>query len=248
MFVAASTECFPHLSINDSIQRLVDLEYTAVEIHIDEHTEGLKPSDVYNDLEHAIEVCTGSHRMEVCGYSLNLGFTNDYYEHFAACCRLAKATKVVTITVPSSELGTPFNEEVERLCELVRLAEIEGVRVAMRTENGRIAEDPDTVGVLCDNAKGLGLTLDPSHYICGPYRNKDFAKVMKYVYQVYLRDTSKEKLQVQIGQGEVDYAKLISQLEAENYDRSLTTHIVPMNDVDHDGELRKMRLLIESMI
>jgi len=30
----------------------------------------------------------------------------EHYRQFSACCRLAKATKVVTITVPSAEIGT----------------------------------------------------------------------------------------------------------------------------------------------
>lgn len=32
MFVAASSECFPKLSLDGALQKLVDLEYTSVEI------------------------------------------------------------------------------------------------------------------------------------------------------------------------------------------------------------------------
>ena len=53
MFVAASSECFPKLSLDGVLQRLVDLEYTNVEIAIHEHGGQLKPSDVLADLDEA---------------------------------------------------------------------------------------------------------------------------------------------------------------------------------------------------
>ena len=76
-----------------------------------------------------------------------------------------------------------------------------------------MTQDPDTAVVLCDNVKGLRLTLDPSHYITGPHQGGHIDKVMKYVQHVHLRDSTKQKLHVRVGQGEIDYGKLIQQLE-----------------------------------
>ena len=59
---------------------------------------------------------------------------------------------------------------------------------------------------------------------------------------------SKESLQTRIGQGEVDYGRLISQLRQVGYDRALAVDIVPDEGIDHDGELRKLRLLLESLL
>ncbi|MEI7810767.1 MAG: hypothetical protein WCI41_04440, partial [bacterium] len=67
----------------------------------------------------------------------------------------------------------------------------------------------------------LGITLDPSHYICGPLRNGNYEQVMKYVYHVRLRDTTKEHLQVRVGQGEVDYGRLVRELSMVRYNRAL---------------------------
>ena len=88
-----------------------------------ENTEVLlKPSQVAANLEEAIQTCRQLHRMTPVAYSLDIAAEGDaYYEQFHACCRLAKATKVVCLCVPSSEIGTPFNGEVERLRELVRV-------------------------------------------------------------------------------------------------------------------------------
>ncbi len=249
MFVSASTECFPDLSLDGVLQRLVDLEYTSVEISIHESGGPLKPSEVLADVDKAIAECRETYRLTISGYSVDIHATGDlYYEQFAACCRLAKATKVVSMTVPAAELGTPFNAEIERLQQLVSIASREGVLVGVKTETGRITQDPDTAVVLCNNVKGLGITLDPSHYIFGPHAGGNYEQVMKHVYNVHLRDTTKDKLQVRVGQGQVEYGRLITQLAKVHYNRALVVHILPMEGVDHAAEMRKMRLLLESLL
>jgi sugar phosphate isomerase/epimerase len=249
VFVAASTECFYDLPLKAALEKLVDLEYSSVEIALHEDAGQLKPSHVAANLDHAVAICQNTLRLDVVAYSVQSAATGQaYYDEFTACCKLAKATKVVSVTISSGELGTPFNEEVERLRKLVAIAAQDGVRVGMKSQVGRLSEDPDTVVVLCDNVPGLGITFDPSHYICSPHRNKNVDKLMKYVYHVHLRDTSKKELQVRVGQGEVEYGRLIAQLRKVGYHRALSVNVREMPGVDHTAEMRKMRLLLESLL
>lgn len=249
MLVAASTECFSELPLSQAIDTLIDLEYVNVEFDIHEDGNHLTPSQVAADLEASIGICRNTNRVDVVAYSVQIDAEGEeHYRQFAACCRLAKATKVVTLTVPSAELGTPFNQEVEHLERLVALAETEGVRVAIRSQLGRLSEDPDTVVVLCDNVKGLGVTLDPSHYICNPNGSKNYDRLMKYTFHVHLRDTTKTELQVRIGQGEVEYGRLINMLRKSGFNRTLSVHLAEIEGVDHMAEMRKMRLLLESLL
>jgi sugar phosphate isomerase/epimerase len=249
VFIAVSTDCFPDIPMPDVVEVFIDLEFTTIEIALRENGTVLSPSQIENDLEAAVRIARDSHRLDLCSYDVHIEETGPrYYEQFAGICALAKATKVVTLTVPSSELGTPFNEEVERLQELVRIAEGQGVRVGMKSQIGRLSEDPDTVKVLCDNVRGLGLTLDPSHYYCGPYRNKNLDKIMQYVFHVHLRDSKKDQLQVRVGQGEIEYGRLITSLQRVRYDNALSIQIAPMPDIDQRQELRKLRLLLDSLL
>ncbi|MEO2009990.1 MAG: sugar phosphate isomerase/epimerase [Pirellulaceae bacterium] len=247
MYVAASTECFPDLSLAETVDRLVDLEYTNVEICLDANAETLSPSAIQADLETAVMTCRKTRRLDIVTFDVRTAISEDY-DQFAMICKLAKATKVVTLTVQSGELGTPFNEEVERLERLVTIAATEGVRVGLKTQIGRLSEDPDTIMVLCNNVDGLGVTLDPSHYLCGPHTGRSYDKILKFVYHVHLRDTSKTELQVRIGQGEIEYGRLINQLRKVSYNRSLSVDIKPLDDIDHMSEMRKMRLLLESLL
>jgi sugar phosphate isomerase/epimerase len=249
VYVSVSTECFHDWPLDKALDRLLDLEYTAVELALFENGPQLKPSQIAANMDAAIETCRNVRRLNLAGFDVQLTAQGDeYYSQFDAICRLARAVKVVTITVESGELGTPFNEEVERLRKLVDVATLQGVRVGLKSQIGRLSEDPDTVTVLCDNVKGLGLTLDPSHYIYGPYQGRSIDKLMKYVYHTHLRDTNKKALQVRVGQGDIEYGRLISQLQKLKYNRALTVNITEQEGVDHIGELRKLRLLLESLL
>jgi len=248
VFVAASSECFPDLSLEGVLERLVDLEYTAIEIAIHEGGNQLTPSAVHADLEQAIATCRETYRLTIAAYSVEIAGEGDaYYDQFVSCCKLAKATKVVAMVIPAAELGTPFNAEIERLRMMVAIAAREGVVVGVKTQTGRITQDPDTAVVLCDNVKGLGITLDPSHYVFGPHRGS-YDHLMRHVAHVHLRDTSKDQLQVRVGQGEIEYGRLVTQLAKVNYNRALSVHLTEMPDVDHAAEMRKMRLLLESLL
>jgi len=249
VYVAVSTDCFPDVTMPDVIDAFIDLEFTTVEISLREDGTVLSPSRIDADFDKAIHLARRSHRLEVCSYDVHIDATGDeHYQQFESICRLGKATKVVTLTVPSGELGIPFNEEVERLQKLVTIAEGEGVRVAMKSQIGRLSEDPDTVKVLCDNVKGLGLTLDPSHYLCGPHSHKNLDKIMPYVFHVHLRDSKKNQLQVRVGQGEIEYGRIVTQLSKVGYGQALSIQAPPLPELDQRGELRKLRLLLETLL
>ena len=249
MIVAASTRCFSNLSLSEALQRLVDLEFTSVEIVIHESGGHLKPSEVHANLDKAILVCRDTRRLTPVAYSVDIESPEEvYYQQFTSCCKLAKATKVVTMIVRAAELGTPFNAEVERLRELVRIASGESVVVGLLTETGRMTQDPDTAVVLCNSVKGLALTLDPGHFIAGPHQGGRFEQVMKYVCHVRVRDSSKGSLQVRVGKGLVEYGRLVAQLSRVNYSRALAVDIVAEPDIDQHAEMRKMRLLLESLL
>jgi len=249
VFVSASTECWPEMELEGAIETLDDLEFTAVEIALHESGKANRPSELLADLERTVQYLRHTHRLDISGYSLELGSTGEqHYIDFKNICRIAKATKVVNLTIPSAELGTPFNEEVEHLQKVVEIGETEGVRVSVRSQLGCLSEDPDTLMVLCNNVDGLGITLDPSVYITGPAKGKSLDKILKFVCNVHLRDTRPDAFQVSVGQGEVDYGKLVTQLERDGYDRALTVHMTPMEGLDHRVELRKLRRLLESLL
>lgn len=132
MYVAVSTDCLPDLQMPEVVDACADLEFTTGP-NRPRNGSVLSPSRIDAEFDKAVHLARRSHRLEVCSYDVHIDAKGDeYFQHFEAVCRLGKATKVVTLTVPSGELGVPFNEEVERLQRLVDVAEGEGVRVSMK--------------------------------------------------------------------------------------------------------------------
>ena len=113
MFVSATTECFPELPRKDALAALVDLEFSSVELPLrEEGATWFEPSRVASN----VDAFRDTLRLNISALNVEITAEGDaYYEQFAACCRLARALKVVPLVVPSCELGTPFNEEIERL-------------------------------------------------------------------------------------------------------------------------------------
>ena len=251
MFVAATTQCYPHLPLEEAVEKLADLEFSHIEIGVSESGNHLKPSFIRDHFSQAYDLIHSTRRLTVVGLGLRLeGEGQEYFDCFTKCCELAKASKIVTLTVESGEHGTPFNEEVERYKSLVSIAEAHGVRVAMRSQAGRLSADPDTVSVICGHVNGLGLGLDPSHYHFGNENPANYDKLIGFVHNVYLRDSNAESLQVRVGQGVIDFGKLTNLLTKAKYRRALCVDIQPDADpdIDHDGEIRKLRLLLESLV
>ncbi len=248
MFVCVSTESLPDMPLANAMERLAELEFTAVELDVRADGGHLDPAAVAADPEAAIAACSDLQRLRPVAVSFAAPETPEMYDHFSACCKLAKSLGVVTMVVESSELGTPFNGEIERLRKLVAIASGLGSVVGVKTSAGRMTQDAETTASLCRNVPGLGVTLDPSHFIYGHKKPASWESILKYVCHVHLRDTKPDTFQVRIGQGDVEYGKLVAQLERVGYKRALCAHLPPMEGVDQVAELRKMRLLLESLL
>ena len=55
---------------------------------------------------------------------------------------------------------------------------------------------------------------------------------------------------MRIGQGQIEYGKIVTMLEREDYERALTVDIrnVPETDYPIEPEVRKLKFLLESMV
>ena len=173
-------------------------------------------------------------------------------KRFDGLCRLAKALSVAVLTIPASPLGTSVAEEVKRLSSLASGAMREGLVLALLTHAETLTADPRVAVELCLAVPGLELTLDPSHYLQGPHPNVDYDIVFPYVQNVHLRDTglAPGEFQVRVGQGQIEYARVVTQLQRYGYNRSLTVAIIdrPDNPFEREVEIRKLKLLLETLI
>jgi len=248
LFVAASTSCIPDEPLTGVFDRLVDLEYTNTELVIGEQGV-IAPSQIADRFDAVVRLRNSFRRIVPNAIFFDVEpEEKDYFEKFTLACQLAKGCKIVVMTVHAAVPGTPFNEETDRLRELVKIGMYHGAVVGVATESGRITETPETVGSLCKHVKGLGVTLDPSHYIYNLPKQKDYESILPYVCHVRLRDTTQKQFQTRLGQGDVEFGRLVVQLNKVEYSRTLCVDVIPQPGVDQFSELRKMRLLLEALL
>jgi sugar phosphate isomerase/epimerase len=247
VFVSASTHCFADRPFEEACQQFVELEFDKLEIWLDEEGKHLRPSEVATNPEQFYARYRETTRLTPVGFCLHHDVPT---ATVAGLAKAAKMLRVTQITLPASPLGTPFNTEVDRLREFVRLASEDGIRLSIKTEGGHLTEDPHTAVELCQAVRGLGLTLDPSHYMLGPNAGRSYDQVFPYVYHTHLRDSTSQSLQVQVGLGELDYTRLINQLKRRSYNRALSIDILPTgeNVGERPLELRKLRMLLDTLL
>ena len=249
MIVAASTSCISGEPLVEVFDRLVDLEYTYAELVIGEQGV-IPPSQIAARYDSVVQLRRSSRRIVPISifFDVDPG-SSEFVEQFTQACQLAKDCKIVVVTVHAAFPGTPFNEEVDRLKELVKIGLQYGVVLGVATEAGHITDTPETAVSLCKFVKGLGITLDPSHYIYNLPKPKDYESVLPYVCHVRLRDTTQKQFQTRVGQGVVEFGKqLVDRLNQIEYRRALCVDLAPLPDVDQLAELRKMRLLLETLL
>jgi sugar phosphate isomerase/epimerase len=256
VFVAASTLCFSQEPLESALRHMAELEFDKYELVITEDSPHLRPSEVAENAEAALHRLRRGPSLTPAAITLDLG-EGDWtapvlYRRFEAMCRFAKPLTVAVLTIAAAPLGTPFDDEVKRLSTLAGFAMREGLVLTVETHSRTLTADPAVAVELCKAVPGLGLTLDPSHYIQGPHQGGDFDMVYPYVQNVHLRDTGKNPgdFQVRVGQGEIEYNRVINLLARAGYDRALTITIfdLPENSFDTEVEVRKLKLLLESLI
>jgi sugar phosphate isomerase/epimerase len=253
LHVACSTLCFASQPLEAALRRIVELEFSRVELALVENWAHLNPSEIAKNPSAALRRIRMGPSLTVVAFYLGISASDhsEYRRQFDAVCKLAKMLTVTCITIPTAPLGGDFAAETGRLRDLCTYATSEGITLCIENHAGRLAQNPTVAVALCEAVPGLGLTLDPTHYVNGPHQNKDYSEVFPYVQHVHLRDsgTGPTQVQVQIGQGQIEYSRLIAQLERHGYNRSLSIEIIdePGGKLDVEAEVRKLKLLLESL-
>ncbi len=254
MYVACSTLCFARFPLERALRVIGELEFSKLDVAIHERGPHLKPSEVAADVALAAQRIRIGPSLTPAAFSVEIEASNpkDYERQLKAICRLARMSTVSLLTIPAGPSSAGIDAEVKRLAPLLQIAQAEGMVLTVPTHMGCITETPEAAIELCERLPGLGLTLDPSHYIAGPHQGQCFEDVFPYVRHVHLRDTGRrtDQFQVRVGQGEVEYGRIISLLSRNQYERLLTVAIFDIPDAPFpmDTEVRKLKYLLESLI
>jgi sugar phosphate isomerase/epimerase len=242
------------LPLESALQSIGELRFSKFDVAIHEHGCHLKPSEVLADVGAAAARLRYGPGLAPAAFSVEIDAAgeDEHDRQLHAVCRLARISAVPLITLRPAGLSTPLDDEVSRLKRLMRIADGEGILLTVSTLTGTHTETPESAVALCERVPGLGLTLDPSHYTAGPHQGKNYDGIFAHVRHVHLRDTGRgpNQFQVRVGQGEVEYGRIVSQLARHRYARALSVDIRDIPDAPFamEPEVRKLKYLLESLV
>jgi sugar phosphate isomerase/epimerase len=253
VYVACSTLCFSKLSLEDALRVIREMHFAKADLAIHDPGPHLRPTDVAADVGKVAQKLKTAN-LAFAAFHLDLGACDpaEGRVRLKAVCRLARVLAVPLLTVPAAPLGADLDAETARLQDWTAAAEADGVILTVETRSDTLTADPLGAVELCRRVPGLGLTLDPSHYLTGPHGPANYDPLFPYVRHVRLRDSgpTPELFQVRVGQGEVEYGRIVTQLDRFRYDRALTVDVrdVPDNPFPVEPEVRKLKYLLESLV
>jgi sugar phosphate isomerase/epimerase len=254
VFVACSTLCFARYPLERALRIIGELEFSKLDVAIHEKGPHLKPSEVTADVARAAQMIRIGPSLTPAAFDVEIEAAGEKetLAQWKAICKLARMSTVSVVTISAAPSGVGLDAEVGRLSKLAHLVNAEGLVLTVATRIGTLTEQPAAALELCQRVPGLSLTLDPSHYINGPHQGASYDELFPYIKHVHLRDTGRApgKFQVRVGQGEIEYGRIINQLERQDYDRLLTVAIQddPAASFAMETEVRKLKFLLESLV
>jgi sugar phosphate isomerase/epimerase len=253
VYVACSTLCFSKHSLEDALRTIREMRFAKADLAIHAVGPHLTPGEVAADTGRIAQRLKAAN-LPLAAVHLETGTTppGEARLQLRAVARLARVSTTPLLTVPAAALGSDFDAEVERLRDWGKVAATEGVILTVETHSATITADPLGAAELCRRVPGLGLTLDPSHYHVRPHGSVDYDALFPFVRHVRLRDSGStpEQFQVRVGQGALEYGRIVSMLEQCGYDRALTVDIrdVAESHFPVEPETRKLKYLLESLV
>lgn len=228
-----------------------ELRFAKVDLILRESGHHLKPSEVHADLNRVVQMLRAS-AISFAAFHMDCGEVSEETrnDRLKSVCRLARNMAVQVVSISAASVGSDLDAETRRLAALNRIAESEGIILAVETDSRTVTGDPVGALELCRRIPGLGLTLDPSHYAVGPHAKADYDSLFPLVRHVRLRDSGREQFSTRIGQGEIDYGRIVGHLDRVRYNLALSVDIrdEPAPDFAVDVEARKLKYLLESMV
>lgn len=254
MDVACSTYCFTKEPFERALRRIAEMEFSRVDLGIGDANIHIRPDDVVENPSAVLARIRQGPTLSFTAITLRTDPNHaDFAKRLDAVAHFGKQLSTPILVLEAAPAGSSFDAEAERLKALIKLISVHGSILTVVTKTGTLAELPETALKLCESVPGLGLTLDPSHLLCGPNQGKSYDELFPYIKHVHLRDSGKtmDQFQVKVGRGEIEYGRVVVSLGRYKIPGSLVVQIednLPNLDMEVEAEVRKLGLLLESLI
>lgn len=258
MNVAGSSLLYSRLSLADACERLAGLGFGRVDLGAMVGWAHVEPAEIVGDIDGVvgrIESACDEAGLDPVAFNASAGDCSpaEERERVDALAAVADRLGAGVLTLQGADPDTDLAADRDRFRALVGTLEDREVDLAVETHWGTHLEDP-AVAARYAEIRGLGLTLDPSHYAIGPYWEAGYDDLLPHVRHVHLRQAGDgwENVQRPVDDGKIDVAGFIADLRDAEYDGALAVeYIDSLDGVDPDDAERQadaMRRAIEDAL
>ena len=257
MFVACSTLCFGDRPLEAALRQIAELEFNKYRPGADRGRPAPRP--LRRRRRPRGRAAPPPERAEPDPLGARPGLRRrstrpTLRKRFEAICRFAKPLTVAVLTMPAAPIGTPIEQRdrpPDRPGER-RQPRGPGPLGPHRTAT-TLTADPAVAARALRRRAGPRPDARPEPLRARPPRRRlTTTTSSRYVQNAHFRDTGKNpgEEQVRVGQGRIDYARIVNLLARHGYNRALTVAILNDGDCPFDAEVevRKLKLLLESLI
>ena len=111
-----------------------------------------------------------------------------------------------------------FRRGVEELAARAEAARSEGIRFSVEPHLGSIAQDPAEAVRLCEEADGLELTLDYSHFVYQGYPEREIEPLVAHARHFHARGAAQRRMQSALKDSAIDFERMVEVMREVGYD------------------------------
>jgi sugar phosphate isomerase/epimerase len=162
-------------------------------------------------------------------------------------------TMLPGIDWPGEDHETSLARAAAELRTRVALAQERGVPYSIEPHLGSVCHTPADVLWLCEQAPGLTVTLDYTHYVAANLPETDIDPLLPYTRHFHARGGAPGRMQTSLKQSTIDYDRIIDALTAQGYDGFVCIEYVwtewdGLNDIDVLSETAILRDQIQARL
>ena len=127
-------------------------------------------------------------------------------------------TMLPGIDWPGERHEDAFGRCVEELGERAARARSLGVRFSIEPHLGSVVQDPAEAARLCEEAAGVELTLDYSHFVYQGYADAEIEPLLAHARHLHARGARRGRMQAALKDSTIDFERLVDAALAAGFD------------------------------
>jgi sugar phosphate isomerase/epimerase len=127
-------------------------------------------------------------------------------------------TMLPGIDWPGESHEDSLARSIEELGRRAGEARARGLRFSVEPHFGSVVQDPRDAGRLCEEAVGVELTLDYSHFVYQGYPEAEIEPLVPHARHFHARGAAERRMQTSVAESTIDFERMVAAARESRYD------------------------------